>query len=258
MEKRITGRAIVPGSATGQAVVSRQPISFWGGISPMTGEVIDRRHDRTGTVVAGKVFVFPTGKGSSTGSAVLMESIKNGVAPAGLVIVKVDAILALGAIVAQELYQKTVPIILISQEDFDQIQDNDVITIQPDGTLRVAAGVQLLSHLNQEHGMRVEHHPILGELQQTNVVEIEVDGQPIQALDGEPIASALLAAGVQVFRFTNKRHTARGIFCGIGRCTDCMMVVDGVPNVRTCVTPVRAGMKVETQYGLGTKAEDGA
>ena len=103
--------------------------------------------------------------------------------------------------------------------------------------------------------MRVEHHPILGELDQTNVVEIYLDGVPIPALEGEPIASALLAAGKQIFRYTTKRKTARGIFCGIGRCTDCMMVVDGVPNVRTCVTPARSGMKVETQYGLSNTPE---
>ena len=103
--------------------------------------------------------------------------------------------------------------------------------------------------------MRIEHHPILGELEQSTMVEILVDGVPIPALEGEPIASALLAAGKQIFRYTTKRKTARGIFCGIGRCTDCMMVVDGVPNVRTCVTPVRAGMKVEPQYGRSTSPE---
>jgi aerobic-type carbon monoxide dehydrogenase small subunit (CoxS/CutS family) len=84
-------------------------------------------------------------------------------------------------------------------------------------------------------------------------VLIEVDGQVIQAVAGEPIAAALLAAGKTVFRYTRKRHEPRGVFCAIGRCTDCMMVVDGVPNVRTCVTPVRAGMKIQTQHGLGSK-----
>jgi predicted molibdopterin-dependent oxidoreductase YjgC len=82
-------------------------------------------------------------------------------------------------------------------------------------------------------------------------VKIEVDGKEIEARAGEPIAAALLAAGQSVFRYTRKRKEPRGVFCAIGRCTDCMMVVDGVPNVRTCVTPVRAGMKVETQHGLG-------
>jgi predicted molibdopterin-dependent oxidoreductase YjgC len=99
--------------------------------------------------------------------------------------------------------------------------------------------------------MRVEEHPILGEMKKPNVVEIEVDGEIIPAIEGEPIAAALLAAGKSIFRYTRKRNEPRGVFCAIGRCTDCMMVVDGVPNVRTCITPVRAGMKIQTQHGLG-------
>lgn len=83
------------------------------------------------------------------------------------------------------------------------------------------------------------------------VVTITVDGRSIDAVEGEPIAAALLANGIKVLRKTPKRNEPRGVFCGIGRCTDCMMIVDGVPNVRTCITPVKAGMRVETQIGLG-------
>ena len=99
--------------------------------------------------------------------------------------------------------------------------------------------------------MRVSEHPILGELAERKVVDIQVDGKMIEALEGEPVAAVLLAFGKTTFRYTRKLHEPRGVYCAIGRCTDCMMVVDGTPNVRTCVTPVRAGMKVETQYGLG-------
>ena len=73
----------------------------------------------------------------------------------------------------------------------------------------------------------------------------------MEAYEGEPIAAALLAGGIRVFRHTHKKGEPRGVFCGIGRCTDCMMTVDGVPNVRTCVTPAREGMVIETQRGLG-------
>ena len=139
MARTLIGRPVVAGSAEGVAVVSRQPLSFWGGLSPCTGEIIDRRHERSGTIVTGKVFVFPQGKGSSTGSAVLMEGIKAGTAPAAIVNVKVDPILALGAIVADELYHKTVPVVVLSQEDFDMIQEGDHLTINPDGTIEVRA-----------------------------------------------------------------------------------------------------------------------
>lgn len=106
--------------------------------------------------------------------------------------------------------------------------------------------------------MRVTQHPILEDLDTSKPVTIYFDGQPVAALEGEPIAAALMNAGVRSFRTTAKRHEPRGIFCAIGRCTDCMMIVDGVPNTRTCVTPVRDGMQVRTQHGLGTfDGEDG-
>jgi len=96
---------------------------------------------------------------------------------------------------------------------------------------------------------RIYEHPILGKADFGNKVEIEYNGKKLWAYSGEPIAAALLANGVKVFRYTSKYNQPRTIFCGIGRCTDCMMIVDGQPNVRTCITKVREGMKVETQYG---------
>jgi len=99
--------------------------------------------------------------------------------------------------------------------------------------------------------MRIDDHPILGKRTDGDIVPIEVDGEVIEAVGGEPVAAALLAAGKIVLRYTRKRGEPRGLFCAIGRCTDCMMIVDGVPNVRTCITPARAGMKVQTQHGLG-------
>ncbi|MBS4959234.1 MAG: (2Fe-2S)-binding protein [Clostridiales bacterium] len=98
--------------------------------------------------------------------------------------------------------------------------------------------------------MRVTQHPILGDLEEKKKVTFYYNGTPIEALEGEPIASALINAGIRVFRTTAKRHEPRGIFCAIGRCTDCMMVVDGIPNTRTCVTLVKDGMQVEKQEGL--------
>jgi predicted molibdopterin-dependent oxidoreductase YjgC len=103
----------------------------------------------------------------------------------------------------------------------------------------------------EEKAMRVGDHPILGKAEWGKKVTLMVDGHPVEALEGEPIATALLAAGRRVFRYTTKLKEPRGVFCALGRCTDCVMVVDGQPNVRTCVTPVRDGMVIETQVGLG-------
>ena len=99
--------------------------------------------------------------------------------------------------------------------------------------------------------MRIKDHPILGRLRAKATVEIEVDGKMIPAIPGEMISTALIAAGIKVFRRTPKKGEARGYFCGIGQCTDCMMTVDKIPSVRTCITPVREGMKIQTQAGHG-------
>ena len=102
-------------------------------------------------------------------------------------------------------------------------------------------------------GTRIAEHPILGEQEKGNPVTFTFDGKEMKGYEGEPIAAALKAAGVMVHRYTKKEHKPRGIFCAIGRCTDCVMVVDGVPNVRTCITPLKAGMDVRTQYGVNAE-----
>lgn len=97
---------------------------------------------------------------------------------------------------------------------------------------------------------RIVEHPILGAPEKGRRVVFTYDGVEMEGYEGEPIAMALKAAGIEVHRFTAKRHEPRGIFCAIGRCTDCVMVVDGKPNVRTCMTPLAEGMDVRTQDGV--------
>ena len=81
--------------------------------------------------------------------------------------------------------------------------------------------------------------------------EIDVDGRKLFAHEGETIAAVLLAAGIRVCRFTPKKHGPRGVYCGIGLCQECVMVVNGVPNIRTCQTLATPGCKILTQEGLG-------
>jgi predicted molibdopterin-dependent oxidoreductase YjgC len=99
--------------------------------------------------------------------------------------------------------------------------------------------------------MRVINHPILGEKKANPFVPVYINGKEYFAYEGEMIAAVMMANGLLVHRYTTKKGEPRGIFCGIGQCTDCVMVVDGKPNVRTCITPVESGMKIETQYGFG-------
>jgi len=102
--------------------------------------------------------------------------------------------------------------------------------------------------------MRIEDHPILGKPLRGPKIKILFDGRPVEAYDGEPIAAALSAAGIRIFRYTAKRKEPRGVSCALGRCTDCVMIVNGIPNTRTCVTPAEDGMRVETQQGFGHRS----
>ena len=106
---------------------------------------------------------------------------------------------------------------------------------------------------NNDNGdkLRILEHPILGRQDAEETVTITVDNKKMAAREGEMILATLLGAGIRVNRFTSKYNQPRGLFCGIGQCTDCVMVVNGIPNVRTCVTPVEEGMVIETQYGRG-------
>ena len=105
---------------------------------------------------------------------------------------------------------------------------------------------------------RVTVHPILGDLPPALPIVFTFDGETITGREGEPLMSALLASGIRVLRTTPDLGEPRGGYCLIGRCSDCQVVVDGVPGVRACVTPVRSGMVVRTQHGLGTDAWDTA
>ena len=96
----------------------------------------------------------------------------------------------------------------------------------------------------------IQRHPIL-DYKHDREVTFTFDGQEFKGYEGEPIAMALHANGVLIYRVTPEMKRTRGFFCAIGKCSSCFMVVDGVPNVRTCVTPLLAGMKVETQRDKG-------
>jgi predicted molibdopterin-dependent oxidoreductase YjgC len=99
----------------------------------------------------------------------------------------------------------------------------------------------------------IREHPVLDVeyFKRDRKVEFTFDGSVMEGYEGAPIAMALHSNGVRVYRETPGMKRPRGFFCAIGKCSSCFMVVDGVPNVRTCVTPLKAGMKVETQRGRG-------
>ncbi|EJM73927.1 cis-3-hydroxy-L-proline dehydratase [Pseudomonas sp. GM55] len=114
----LTGRSLVTGAAQGALMFADVGLSFWGGVDPCTGEVIDRHHPLSGQHLAGRVLAIPSGRGSCTGSSVLMELISNGHAPAALVLAEADEILTLGVLVAQTIFARSLPVLCIGREAF--------------------------------------------------------------------------------------------------------------------------------------------
>ena len=108
----LAGRALVPGSARGP-VTAIAPLSFWGGYDPVSGLVTDRSHPAFGQSLAAKILVMGTGRGSSSSSSVLAEAIRLGTGPAAIVLSEPDAILATGAMVAETLYGRTCPVLVL-------------------------------------------------------------------------------------------------------------------------------------------------
>ena len=116
----LEGRSLVDGCASAPLLYAEVGLSFWGGVDPFSGEVIDRHHPLSGECLAGRVLAIPSGRGSCTGSSVLMELISNGHAPAALVLAEADEILTLGVLVAQTLFQRSLPVLCIGKEAFGQ------------------------------------------------------------------------------------------------------------------------------------------
>ncbi len=137
MARIIQGKPLVAGEAKGEALVTGEPLSFWGGYDQLTGEIIDRRHPLSGQNAAGRILVIPASRGSSTTTAVLLEAVRNGTAPAAIITACVDRFFALASIVADEMYQKPIPIIALEAEDFATLRDGEQIAVFNDGRLLI-------------------------------------------------------------------------------------------------------------------------
>jgi predicted aconitase with swiveling domain len=126
------------GPATGDVLALRRPISFWGGVDPKTGAIIDARHPDRGAIIAGRVLALPGTIGSSSASAVLLELVHAGRAPAALLMREPDAILLLGLVVAREMGWP-IPSALRVGEDIQAKLAGMTVTVGPDGSITRAA-----------------------------------------------------------------------------------------------------------------------
>lgn len=131
------GQTVIPGRAAGPALAANEPLSFWGGYDYATGEIIDRRHPLSGQVAAGRVLCLPFTRGSSTTTAVLLEAVKAGTAPAAILTTGVDTFFALASVVADEMYGQPVPLLAVTPEDFGRLRSGDWIALDGNGALMV-------------------------------------------------------------------------------------------------------------------------
>ena len=122
-----------PRAGEGIALVLDQPLSFWGGVEVSDGRIIDRHHPQHGACVAGRVLVMPSGRGSSSSSSVLAQLSRDGVGPAAIVLLEADPIVALGALVARELYAEAPPVVVLGADDYRSIRDGEEVQVVADG-----------------------------------------------------------------------------------------------------------------------------
>jgi len=120
---------LVEGSARGDALVLDEPLSFWGGLDPLTGEIVEVNHPQRGQRVTGRILVMLSGRGSSSSATVLAEAIRLGTGPAGIVLGEPDQIIAIGALVAAELYGTRIPVVVAVGDELSFVADGSSIDL---------------------------------------------------------------------------------------------------------------------------------
>lgn len=135
----INAHPLVSGTASGTILKLDEPLSLWGGLEPTTGEITDRRHPQSGRVVSGCVLVMPSGRGSSSASSILLEAVRLNTAPAAIITAEIDGILALGAVVARELYDSAPPLLVVSADDYSGLMNGQQVSIGLDGRIDIAS-----------------------------------------------------------------------------------------------------------------------
>ena len=139
--RAFSAATLVPGTAAGAPLLLDEPLSFWGGLDPALGAIIDRRHPQAGANVAGRMLMMPAGRGSSGGSAILAEALRLGKGPAGILMLERDAIIVVGAMVAAALYGRDCPVALASERDWRALAAAARLAVEagPDGAAISAA-----------------------------------------------------------------------------------------------------------------------
>lgn len=128
MAKVLTGKVSHPGTAEGEVLVLTEPVSFWGGVDHH-GEIIDVHHAQHKAKMTNKILVMPSGRGSSSATAVLAELIRTGDGPLAIIMLQYDTILVIGALVSAEIYGISMPIVELDQEQYAQLSDGMRVSV---------------------------------------------------------------------------------------------------------------------------------
>ena len=137
MAKILTGKTSHPGTAQGEVLLLTEPVSFWGGVDHH-GEIIDVHHAQHKAKMTNKILVMPSGRGSSSATAVLAELIRTGDGPLGIIMLQCDTILVIGALVSAEIYGISMPIVELQQAEYDQLSDGMNVSLVADSESQVA------------------------------------------------------------------------------------------------------------------------
>jgi len=133
----VNGRVLVEGRAAGPLLRLTRPISFWGGVDPVAGTIVDPRHPQFGVSIAGTVLAIPSAVGSSSSSAIMLELLREEQAPAAILMGRADAILALGVVVGAELGYPAIPVVETSTENLEMLPDGATVEVDEAGVVRV-------------------------------------------------------------------------------------------------------------------------
>ncbi len=136
--RRLQAKVALAGTAEGRILRLAAPISFWGGIDPQSGLVIDVRHPDRGASIGGRVLCLPGMIGSSSASAVMLELLRAGLAPAALILGESDAILALGVVVGREMGYPTIPVLELAASEQAMLPQDALVRIGEDGVIELA------------------------------------------------------------------------------------------------------------------------
>jgi uncharacterized protein len=139
----IAAACVLPGTGRGQLLSTRQAISFWGCVDPATGKISDKRHELFGESISQKILMFPFGKGSSTGSLMVLELLRLNVAPAAIINIRTEPLLATGPIVGKHFYGMSFPIVNVHRSAFELLKsgmDAEVVSLPDASCVRIRLG----------------------------------------------------------------------------------------------------------------------